>query len=147
MKTTLLALVAGVVVYGFYVGNLAKTESFIEFAEGGVTVEVVPGSAMAGSGDPIGVPGGAGLMLGASYEFTNSKGETRIADFCTGHPDYWVIMDAMPNSTQLVARDREGYHIKFELAKEQLEDPHTKNSWWVRHMGFERRLRAVPMRE
>jgi len=121
--------------------------SFVQFAKGGVTVEVVPGSAMAGSGNPIGVPGGAGLMLGGQYEFTNSKGEKRHAGFCTGHPDFWVIIDAIPNSTQLVERDRAGYRIKFELAKEELEDPHTANSWWVRHMGSERLVRAVPMRE
>ncbi|MSU45386.1 MAG: hypothetical protein EXS47_02025 [Candidatus Zambryskibacteria bacterium] len=150
MRTLFAWLIAILLVVGLYsipsVWRGVEARSFAKFAEGGVSVETVPLSAMRGSGNPIGVPGGVGLMMGASYQFTNSKGETRIATFCNGHEDFWPIIDAMPNSIQLVASDRAGYRVRFELTQNDLEDAHTKNSWWIRHMGFERRLRVIPIR-
>ncbi|TSC70277.1 MAG: hypothetical protein CEO12_481 [Parcubacteria group bacterium Gr01-1014_46] len=119
----------------------SRAKSFVEFAEGGVSVAVVPSGIMAGSGNPIGVPGGGSLMMGGEFEFSNSRGEKRYASFCNGHPDFWNILHALPDESRQEVY-KLGYRIELELS-EEMEDPHTEASWWVRHMGFERRIRVI----
>lgn len=151
VRKTLVFVAVLVLAYGTYKGPSAwrdgRAVSFVKFAEGGVTLSPVENGRMLGTGDPIGVPGGVSLMMGAEFEFTNSAGEKRRASFCNGHPDYWEITTALPLRSGITVAERDGRRLKFELAKGELEDPHTANSWWIHHMGFERDVRVVVMKE
>src|SRR5712672_2114145 len=105
LATFVIVLLLGYVVYSVpSAWRKNNAVSFVKFAEGGVTVDVVKGSAMDGAGDLILVPGGGSLMMGATYEFTNSKGEKRQADFCNGHPDYWKLVEAEPRKDQVIQK-------------------------------------------
>ena len=130
----LVALIIGFVYYVPSIWFMGQAASFAEFAKDGVTVSVVPGSAMAGSGDPIRTPEGVGLMMGAMYEFTNPQGQKRYIDFCSGHPNYAVLFVANGGPRP----------VHFKALNEPIDDLHTQAAWWIRHMGSGRYLRIIP---
>lgn len=136
-------LLVAVIAFGYFLFSIpglyrnGRAASFVAFAGNGVSVTLVPGSAMYGSGDPILVPGGVGLMLGAEFEFTNAAGEKWRADFCNGHPDYHKIATAAKSSQTGPI----GYLLKAEFERYPDDDPHSYGGWWIRHMGYEKHLR------
>ncbi len=117
-----LALVV-LVIGAFYVlyhmpGSYRKAgaESLVRFAQGGVTVRVT--GTIDGTGSPISVPGGVGLLLAHKFRLTNGRGETKSIILCNGHPDHWRLLGASPSS------QRPGGQVQLALSPQELRDEH-----------------------
>lgn len=113
-----------------------RAKSFVQFAQNGVTVRIV--GTVRGTGNPILVPGGMGLLLAHKFELTNSRGEKRYLVLCNGHPGYDRLFLATPS-----VFDQKPSRVVLRMAEEPLEDPHKAGGWWINHLGFERYLQIA----